>query len=182
MNELRETFESFVLPFTLKREGGFVNDPADSGGATNRGVTQDIYDRYRKSIGQPKVGVNGITMQEVSDIYFNLFWKAYHCYEFPYPFSGALFDFSVTSGANAIKVAQRLVGFNDDDVDGIMGLKTIGAVQALTRTPDDTLKLTAEYLNRREDFYRNIGINHNAKFLQGWLNRVYAQRELFSIK
>src|SRR3712207_7646428 len=28
-----------LLPFILKWEGGFVNDPADSGGATNKGVT-----------------------------------------------------------------------------------------------------------------------------------------------
>ena len=28
-----------LLPFILKWEGGFVNDPADAGGATNKGVT-----------------------------------------------------------------------------------------------------------------------------------------------
>lgn len=28
-----------LKPFILKREGGFVDDPADLGGATNKGVT-----------------------------------------------------------------------------------------------------------------------------------------------
>ena len=28
-----------LLPFILKWEGGFANDPADAGGATNKGVT-----------------------------------------------------------------------------------------------------------------------------------------------
>ena len=28
-----------LLPFILKWEGGFVNDPADAGDATNKGVT-----------------------------------------------------------------------------------------------------------------------------------------------
>ena len=28
-----------LLPYILKFEGGFVNDPADAGGATNKGVT-----------------------------------------------------------------------------------------------------------------------------------------------
>ena len=28
-----------LVPFILKWEGGFVNDPADKGGATNKGIT-----------------------------------------------------------------------------------------------------------------------------------------------
>ena len=28
-----------LIPFILQWEGGFVNDPADLGGATNKGVT-----------------------------------------------------------------------------------------------------------------------------------------------
>ena len=29
-----------AISFTLKWEGGYVNHPADKGGATNRGITQ----------------------------------------------------------------------------------------------------------------------------------------------
>ena len=34
-----------LLPFILKWEGGYVNDPHDLGGATNMGVTLDTWKR-----------------------------------------------------------------------------------------------------------------------------------------
>jgi len=38
------------LSFTLKSEGGFVNDPRDPGGATNRGITRRQLSSY---LGRP---------------------------------------------------------------------------------------------------------------------------------
>ena len=32
-----------LIPFVLRYEGGFVNDPADSGGPTNKGVTLNTF-------------------------------------------------------------------------------------------------------------------------------------------
>ena len=39
------------MPFVLRWEGGYVNHPADPGGATNKGVTQKVYDSWRKRQG-----------------------------------------------------------------------------------------------------------------------------------
>jgi hypothetical protein len=41
-----------AMPFVLRWEGGFVNHPNDPGGATNKGVTQKVYDGWRTSRGQ----------------------------------------------------------------------------------------------------------------------------------
>ncbi|MFC0282395.1 glycosyl hydrolase 108 family protein [Camelimonas abortus] len=39
-----------ALSAVLKHEGGYVNHPADPGGATNRGVTQRVYDAERSGV------------------------------------------------------------------------------------------------------------------------------------
>ena len=66
-----------LLPKILKWEGGFVNDPADSGGATNKGVTIATYKAYRKAHGMkpPTVAdLKKITDAEVLAILKEFFW------------------------------------------------------------------------------------------------------------
>ena len=42
------------LPFVLRWEGGFVDHPSDPGGRTNKGVTQAVYDEWRRGTGCPR--------------------------------------------------------------------------------------------------------------------------------
>ena len=62
------TFDT-ALAFALRWEGGYVNHPADPGGATNKGVTQRAYDAWRVRRGQTKRDVRAITGAEVHAIY-----------------------------------------------------------------------------------------------------------------
>ena len=59
-----------ALNFVLEREGGYVNDPDDKGGATNKGITQNTYNSWLKSVGKPAKDVKNITDAEVKEIYF----------------------------------------------------------------------------------------------------------------
>lgn len=52
---------SVLLPFILKWEGGFANDPADSGGATNKGVTIATW----KQCGYDKDGDGDIDVKDL---------------------------------------------------------------------------------------------------------------------
>jgi hypothetical protein len=62
------TSQSFTasLPFILRWEGGFVDDPNDHGGRTNKGVTQRVYDDRRRHQGLLQQDVEHINDQEVS--------------------------------------------------------------------------------------------------------------------
>lgn len=41
-----DTFEK-MLKFVLEKEGGYVNDPNDLGGETNKGITTATYNVYK---------------------------------------------------------------------------------------------------------------------------------------
>ena len=57
------------LPFILRWEGGYVNHPNDPGGATNKGVTQRVYDDWRGKKGLARRTVKQIEDAEVHAIY-----------------------------------------------------------------------------------------------------------------
>jgi len=93
-----ECFEQIALPMVLAHEGGYVNHPRDPGGPTNKGITQDTYDRYRRTWSLPRRGVREITLAEVGAIYRS-YWDASKCTLAPW--NGAavcLFDVGVNSG------------------------------------------------------------------------------------
>ena len=54
-----------LIPFILKWEGGFVNDPDDLGGATNKGVTIGTFEGFCKTKGRPKPTVTDL--KNISD-------------------------------------------------------------------------------------------------------------------
>ena len=58
-----------LIDAVLRREGGYVNHPADPGGATNKGVTQAVYNAWRKARKQAAQSVKLISDTEVAAIY-----------------------------------------------------------------------------------------------------------------
>ncbi|HEY7823767.1 MAG TPA: glycosyl hydrolase 108 family protein [Acidimicrobiia bacterium] len=119
----------------LVHEGGFVNHPRDPGGATNRGVTQAVYDGYRRRMGRPKQTVRNITTAEVFDIYRTQYWDKVWADQMPAGLDYAVYDFAVNSGpSRAVKFLQEILGV---EADGAMGNITMGAIAALPREQVD---------------------------------------------
>lgn len=159
-----------ALPFVLRMEGGYVDDPDDRGGETNYGVTHKTYDAWRESQGLEKRSVKEIEPEEVQAIYHDCCWLEGKCDALPWPVSAAHFDACVNHGPeNAARLLQEAAGAIPD---GIIGPKTLASVSAM-----HPKALLREWYWVRLDFYYRISKGGQMKFLRGWLRRVIHLRE-----
>lgn len=148
----------------LVHEGGWVNHPADPGGATNRGVTQRVYDDFLKSRQMKARPVKEITSAEVEAIYRQKYWNLMKGDQLPAGVSYVVFDGAVNSGvAQSVKWLQRALGINPD---GLIGPATLEAVASHPDHDD----LIAKICDRRMAFLK--ALKTYATFGRGWASRV----------
>lgn len=160
-----------ALPRVLAHEGGYVNDPHDPGGATNRGITFRVYDAYRTRKGLPTRDVREIRPGEVSEIYRLQYWDVVKGDELPPGLDYVLFDGAVNSGpAQSVKWLQRALG--NVVVDGQLGQATLAAVMAHGRPAD----LVDAVCDRRLGFLR--ALKTWPRFGKGWTARVANVRKI----
>lgn len=149
------------LRLVLAHEGGFSNHPQDPGGATNRGVTQRVYDAYRKRKGLGTQSVRGIAADEVAAIYKRQYWDAVRGDDLPAGLDYAVFDYAVNSGPKrAIQDLQRALGVKPDGIIGQITLSAIG----------DVFGAIDGLCDRRLAFLRSL--KHYKTFGRGWERRV----------
>jgi lysozyme family protein len=119
----------------VAREGGYVNDPDDPGGATNYGVT--IHTMRRLGLDLNRDGqvtaadVRALTRAQAVEIFITHYYERPRIAALPEAVQASVFDMYVNAGANAVRILQRLVRDMriDCGVDGVIGPQTIGAVQ-----------------------------------------------------
>jgi len=158
-----------ALARVLAHEGGYSNHPADPGGVTLEGVTQTVYDEYRRSKGLPReallASMRGTSawIAARNDIYRARYWDKLRCDALPAGLDYAVFDYGVNSGvARAAKALQRLVDVN---VDGVLGPLTLAAV-----APHRPAALIAALCDERLAFLKSL--KTWAVFGTGWSRRV----------
>ena len=162
-----------ALPFILRWEGGYVNNPNDRGGATNKGVTQRVYDDWRRKQGLAAADVRSLTDSETQLIYESGYWLPPKCDTLPSPLDQVQFDTAVNMGpGRAVKFLQQAVGAMP--VDGRYGPGTQSCVAGC-----DTGEALIAYCNAREAFYRDLTVRDPKQgvFLKGWMNRLNALRK-----
>lgn len=154
------------LQFTLAHEGGFVDDPADRGGATNMGITQETLSNW---LGR------AVSMQEVqqlprviaAQIYAHEYWAPVAGDKLPAGLDLMVFDFGVNAGPGTS--ARRLQGlFQGLRQDGAIGPVTLKAVAA------HDLAWIISALDYSQQAYYNALVTEDAtqeRFLAGWLAR-----------
>ncbi|MDZ4086916.1 MAG: holin-associated N-acetylmuramidase [Tabrizicola sp.] len=130
MPDVRQIAEEIVA-----REGGFVNDPDDPGGATNHGVTIHTMRRLGIDVNRDTridvADVRALTRKQAVEIYLKHYYEGPGIAALPDALQASVFDMYVNAGGNAVKILQRLLtdmGFPCDP-DGAIGPQTIRAAQ-----------------------------------------------------
>jgi lysozyme family protein len=145
---------NFAVTELLKSEGGYTNDPSDSGGATNFGITIGDYRRYINKAGTAN-DVKNMTVGQAKNIYKTKYWDALGGDTLPSGVDYTCFDYGVLSGLGRPRAA--LGKFKD-----LTGDKLIDAIN-----DERTGFLTRLATNRPKD----------KKFLRGWLTRTERVRK-----
>lgn len=159
---MKWTFPRSMMGLSVS-EGGYVNHPKDPGGATNKGITQRVYDAYRKSKGLALRSVKLITEAEVAEIYRTQYANRIRYDDLPAGLDYSTFDAAVNSGVSrGAKWLQSALGVSSD---GQIGPGTIAAAAKA-----DAIKTVKSMCAKRMSFLRGLGIFWT--FGKGWTSRV----------
>ena len=153
MPNVREIAEEIVA-----REGGFVNDLDDPGGATNHGVTMHTLRRLGIDVNRDSridvADAKALTRTQAVEIYLKHYFEAPGIGALPEALQASVFDMYVNAGGNAVKILQRLLtdmGFPCEP-DGEIGPQTIRSVQAALEAAPSHL-VDAYGIARRNYYY-----------------------------
>lgn len=171
----------------VAREGGYSDDPDDPGGATNHGVTLATLRRLGiDPDGDGRIDradVKAVTAAQAADIFIQHYFRAPRLDALPVVLQAPVFDMYVNSGANAVRILQRLLtemGFACAD-DGILGPRTIAQAAAAARAAPD--HIADAYAIARRNFYFRLADARPAsrKYARtraggkgGWIRRAEA--------
>ena len=169
----------------VAREGGFVNDPADPGGATKHGVTIGTLRRLGLDLdGDGDVDVDDVkrvTPAMAEKLFIRHYFERPRIAELPQALQPSVFDMYVNAGANAVNILQRLLRDMGHDImaDGVIGPRTIAAAEdAFSAAPDH---LRDAYGIARRNYYFRLADARPAlrKFARtraggkgGWIRRA----------
>ena len=146
----------------LKNEGGYVDNPADPGGATNLGCTKAVWEQY---IGRSvtKDDIKALTPNDVMPLYKAKYWDTIKGDDLPEGVDYAVFDFAINSGpSRAAKALQSVLSVT---VDGQIGSATLRALE--TANPREVATAVCE---ARLAFLQSLPTY--GTFGKGWSRRV----------
>ena len=143
----------------VAREGGFVNDPDDPGGATRHGVT--IHTMRRLGLDLTRDGVidvadvRALSRAEAVEIFVTHYFRRPGIGRLPAVLHDTVFDMYVNAGAGAVRILQRLLREMGHvvAVDGVIGPQTAAAARAAYEAAPGHLR-DAYGIARRSYYFR----------------------------
>ncbi|EFI3629444.1 hypothetical protein GY509_000884 [Escherichia coli] len=188
----------FIIRDKTSIEAGYVDDPDDSGGITNHGVTQALANQYKTTL-KTKFGWDGnmrnLTTEMAFFIYKTHFWdkmKLDEVMKRSVFLADRLFDLGINAGKTvAVKNLQRYLNvmnnrqtyWKDIDADGAMGPKSLAALDAYISKRGATGKdyLIDAMLDMQSTYYIELAERRekDEKFIYGWQARKRRERKRY---
>lgn len=144
----------------IAREGGYVDDPDDPGGATNFGVTIHTMRRLGMDLTRDGVvdalDVRALTRGQAVTLFIGHYYERPGIARLPERLQPSVFDMYVNAGTNAVKILQRLLremGLGIE-VDGLIGPQTVAAAEAAAKAAPD--HIADAYGIARRNYYLSL--------------------------
>lgn len=157
----------------VAREGGYVDDPDDPGGATKHGVTVHTMRRLGLDLDHDgdvdRDDVRRMTRDRAAEIFLEHYYRRPSIDLLPEVLRASVFDMYVNAGAQAVKLLQRLLRDMGwvVTVDGVLGPQTLRAAEeAAAQAPDH---IADAYAIARREYYLALADRRPA-------SRKYARR------
>ena len=151
------------IDIVFAEEGGYTNDPNDSGGPTNFDITLHDLKEWRGKDDVTADDVKNMTKDEAREIYRSKYWNPIQCNDLPNGVDLQVFDFGINAGPKtAVKILQEAIGVT---ADGSVGPITITAAKAA-----DARTTIQNFSERRLEYYRSLP--DWVHFGTGWTNRT----------
>ena len=173
MANFTKAYEKVII-----NEGGYVNDPKDSGGETFKGVSRvfnptwqgwQIIDKFKTDKLFPSILYRNLELEKLINMFykFNYWDKCMLDNIDNQEIAESIFDFGVNAGVKvSSKLAQKICNV---DSDGIIGIKSIDAINSVK--PEYFMPYFK--IGRIEHYLDCVKNNsNNQKFLYGWIKRT----------
>lgn len=162
-----------IIDATIKAEGGYVNDSADGGGATNYGITE----KTARANGY-KGDMRNLPLATAKQIYRNEYLVKPGFADFPSDVASELFDTGVNMGpAKATEFLQRATNALNGSgltVDGKMGPATKAAVNSYLKSRSNASSIMVKALNCLQGARYIEIVEKNPsqrRFVNGWISQ-----------
>ncbi len=143
-----------MIDALIAREGGYVNDPDDPGGATKYGITIHTLSSTRGHKCSPS-DVRALTMAQAKEIYKRKYLIQPCIDHLPEALVPSVFDMYVNAGNRAVKLLQETLNKFGASlvVDGSIGPNTVQVAQMIDQLAGRYL-VDAYGIERRNFYYR----------------------------
>ena len=173
-----------IINEIIEIEGGYINDPSDSGGETNYGITKKVAKEYGYS-GEMKDLAKDLAFQIYSDKYWDSL-KLDEISRISFRITKELADTGINMGveraANFLQRCLNALNNNEDYykdllIDGIIGSRTLEALTMFVQIrKNEGMKILLNMLNCLQgEFYISLAERRkkDEKFIYGWFkNRI----------